>query len=347
MIRSAGSSRLLVSTVIALAVVTAAFGAPQNSDQIKEGGQDLLKTAMLEAFKKSLGPGGEIIADTSGFLIDPLVTASTTPGSAEDKRDAWLLAMGQAGVSTAWPLYGLAISGGKIVIGGATYSVESLIEATRDQQNTAILFGRGAGGVLDRVNNVMSDTPFIDLPALRTRHITADSLGARITSEEELRKLWYKLYHQQLADLYGKREADNVINENWPRLLEIWRLQRAAAVVPNFVARLDAAAAEAIRDAKKKEANAQQVDASALPDISGTWKFNADWVYIIKQTGSNFTWSMAKFRENGEGELVGSGISAKWSGTNGSGSASGNVTVDAAGRATRIKWSNGVVFTRK
>src|ERR1700682_4699228 len=120
MIRSAGSSRLLVSTVIALAVVTAAFGASQNSDQIKEGGQDLLKTAMLEAFKKSLGPGGEIIADTSGFLIDPLVTASTTPGSAEDKRDAWLLAMGQAGVSAAWPLYGLALSGGKLGIGGAT-----------------------------------------------------------------------------------------------------------------------------------------------------------------------------------------------------------------------------------
>lgn len=87
--------------------------------------------------------------------------------------------------------------------------------------------------------------------------------------------------------------------------------------------------------------------AADVADISGTWRYSTDWVYSITQTGSTFTWSMGKFNEKGEGTISGSVISASWSGTNGSGSATGTVTrVDEAGRATRIEWNNGVVFTR-
>lgn len=88
--------------------------------------------------------------------------------------------------------------------------------------------------------------------------------------------------------------------------------------------------------------------ASSVPvDIAGTWKFHPDWVYVIAQRGETFTWSMAKFKETAEGKLTGTSVSAKWKGTNGPGSATGRLTVDANGRATRIDWSNGVVFVRR
>lgn len=344
MIRTSFGSRLLVSIVISLALATAAYAAPPNSDQMREGGQELLKSAMLEAFKKSLGPGGELIGDASDLVIDPLVSASTTPGSAAEKAEAWLKAMGQAGVNAAWPAYGLAISGGKIVVGGAQYTVEEMINALHAQQDEAILFGPVAKG-LDRVGNIAADTPFINLPKLVAQHINRDNMGVRIRSEQELHDYWFNDYRVWIAPFH-LQETNVIIQRDWPLLLKAWRLQRAAIVEREFFARLDAAEAKAIRDTEAKQAGAQQDGASALPDISGTWHFVDDWEYEIKQTGSNFTWWMKKFQSNGKGTVDGRALSVSWDGTDGSGSATGTVTVDASGRATRIDWSNGVVFKR-
>jgi hypothetical protein len=80
--------------------------------------------------------------------------------------------------------------------------------------------------------------------------------------------------------------------------------------------------------------------------LSGTWKVGNDWVYAITQDGFHFTWSMGALDETGRGYIEGTKVTATWSGKNGSGSATGTVIVDAAGRATKIQWSNGIVFTR-
>jgi hypothetical protein len=66
----------------------------------------------------------------------------------------------------------------------------------------------------------------------------------------------------------------------------------------------------------------------------------------MTQNGDSFAWSAAKIGEAARGKLTGNNIEASWNGNWGSGSASGSVEIDADGRAVRIRWSNGVVFTR-
>jgi hypothetical protein len=248
--RCVGAKRFTLVTVL-LCVTSAGTAIAQSGTAMaKGGGEDLLKLAMLEAFKKSLGPGGELIATTSDFVIDPLVNASTTTGTTRDKMDAWLKAMGQAGVTAVWPPYGLIVAGGKITIGGAVYGTEELIAALQDQQNQAVLFGKGSGGFLERLNNVMADHPFIEMNALKAAGITADNLGDRIKTEEDLKRYW-GIYRAQIKDLFGETNAAQVDTANWPRLLKIWRLQRAATVLPEMTERLDDAVDRALRSAKE------------------------------------------------------------------------------------------------
>jgi hypothetical protein len=51
--------------------------------------------------------------------------------------------------------------------------------------------------------------------------------------------------------------------------------------------------------------------------------------------------------ETGSGTIRGKAVEASWKGKNGQGSAKGTVTKqDSSGRATEIRWSNGVIFMR-
>jgi hypothetical protein len=81
-------------------------------------------------------------------------------------------------------------------------------------------------------------------------------------------------------------------------------------------------------------------------DISGTWRGNNGWVYSIRQQGDMFAWQVEGQRQIGQGRITGRSLQASWSGTS-PGQAQGQV-VEATpqGRATLIRWSNGVVFKR-
>jgi hypothetical protein len=84
--------------------------------------------------------------------------------------------------------------------------------------------------------------------------------------------------------------------------------------------------------------------------LAGTWVstfFNT--VYQIQQNGTNFSWTAATLNESAQGKLLaGNTVSVTWSGKLGSGSAKGKITqIDAQGKATRIEWDNGHVFTRQ
>jgi hypothetical protein len=83
--------------------------------------------------------------------------------------------------------------------------------------------------------------------------------------------------------------------------------------------------------------------------IDGTWT-GLSFVYEITQTGATFRWKITNdlaYNETANGELKGKVITARWTNRNGTDSAEGEVTeVDSNGRATRIRWKNGVVFQR-
>lgn len=81
--------------------------------------------------------------------------------------------------------------------------------------------------------------------------------------------------------------------------------------------------------------------------ISGVWNSNIGAVYEIWQYGGRFLWWADTLNETAMGRVQGSTIQARWSGNNGDGSGVAVIkNIDGQGRAHRIEWSNGVVFTR-
>ena len=83
-----------------------------------------------------------------------------------------------------------------------------------------------------------------------------------------------------------------------------------------------------------------------IADISGVWKSNIGLVYEIVQDNDKFTWIVTIQNQLGEGLITGDSISATWSDRKGRGSAKGKIIKNREGKAIRIEWSNGVVFTR-
>lgn len=85
--------------------------------------------------------------------------------------------------------------------------------------------------------------------------------------------------------------------------------------------------------------------------IAGKWKAGGiNYEYEISQNGSTFSWQVTNqpsLNETARGEFTGKdSIKVTWTNRNGSDSATGRITSDANGNATRIDWSNGIVFNR-
>jgi hypothetical protein len=86
----------------------------------------------------------------------------------------------------------------------------------------------------------------------------------------------------------------------------------------------------------------------AIPDISGKWQGGLGLVYDIVQNGEQFVWKVLMGMQTGIGKISGTMVSASWTGALGSGSAKGQLLIDAAtGRVMAIKWDNGVTFNRQ
>jgi photosystem II stability/assembly factor-like uncharacterized protein len=83
------------------------------------------------------------------------------------------------------------------------------------------------------------------------------------------------------------------------------------------------------------------------PFVSGTWQSNIGLVYEIKCSGNTFNWRVASTGETAQGEVEGEILFASWRSRKGEQSARGAIVkVDDQGKALRIEWSNGVVFSR-
>ncbi len=95
-----------------------------------------------------------------------------------------------------------------------------------------------------------------------------------------------------------------------------------------------------------RTASASPSPTSGVVNLSGQWQSTVGLVYNITQQGNQFEWTVANSNEKGQGTITGSDVSVSWKGLLGSGSSSGKITVDSSGKATEIKWKNGVRFFR-
>lgn len=90
--------------------------------------------------------------------------------------------------------------------------------------------------------------------------------------------------------------------------------------------------------------NSNRVNSDGI-NISGLWGSNVGASYRITQSGNSFRWVVVQGTqtETGNGSVNGNNVSASWSGTNGSGSASGVIT----GNLKTIEWNNGAIFMKR
>jgi hypothetical protein len=81
--------------------------------------------------------------------------------------------------------------------------------------------------------------------------------------------------------------------------------------------------------------------------LTGPWQGYCG-TYEIQQNGNTFTWYCPSTQERAQGTINGNTLSATWTTAGGGGgTATGTITrYDASGRAIRIEWSNGQVFSR-
>lgn len=107
----------------------------------------------------------------------------------------------------------------------------------------------------------------------------------------------------------------------------------------------DSASKRAVFVARRVDRCPEPVQTAA---IGGTWTA-MNTVYTITQSGKTFTWTNPGLGgETATGTIDGADVKASWKGGMfGPGSGTARVVTDAGGRATRIEWSNGVVFVRK
>ncbi len=85
----------------------------------------------------------------------------------------------------------------------------------------------------------------------------------------------------------------------------------------------------------------------AVPSLAGNWKGFMGMTFAFSQNGSQFTWFVEATGEQAKGTIAGDALTVVWTGIQGGGSAKGKIAAkDATGRATRIEWDNGVVFSR-
>jgi hypothetical protein len=83
--------------------------------------------------------------------------------------------------------------------------------------------------------------------------------------------------------------------------------------------------------------------------IAGRWLGTNGVSYEITQNGDQFFWSSegsAGRHDRGRGAIEETRVRASWVGDWGPGSAEGQISFDGNGRAVRIDWTNGVVFSR-
>jgi hypothetical protein len=81
-------------------------------------------------------------------------------------------------------------------------------------------------------------------------------------------------------------------------------------------------------------------------NIAGTWKSNTGLTYEITQENDRISWLILGSDQKGMGTVAGNTVNARWYDSQGSGAAKGNISLNAQGKAIRIDWSNGVIFTR-
>jgi hypothetical protein len=82
-------------------------------------------------------------------------------------------------------------------------------------------------------------------------------------------------------------------------------------------------------------------------NLAGDWKGFQNMTFTFTQNDSQFAWFVKATGEKAQGSINGDTLLVAWTNAQGSGTAKGRIAAkDAAGRATRIEWDNGVVFNR-
>jgi hypothetical protein len=178
------------------------------------------------AFKK--------ILESMGFPVDAGKVAYNAwaeylKNPDDTKLDATLQSLGQGIAGLAFPNLGMAMEGGKLVIGGVQYTIE---EAQSAQLGAFLCGGASFGQAFTSVD-------FFSLNAVQAQSpgLNCDNFGDRVTSLEKLyalKSIWDGYYTRQLLEIAGPANSEEIkmnLYQGWTTLETKWKLQQGAVIL--------------------------------------------------------------------------------------------------------------------
>ncbi len=125
---------------------------------------------------------------------------------------------------------GLVLKDGQLSNRSSTFAVPEMTNEIKRLKLEDSLFGGGPDLRMGSVSKMLSEAPFFKaLVIADTRNIDRNNVGIGVTTEQELRTLWFGDYRSHLAAEGPSRSAAQIteaLNAGWPVLQNFWAFKR-------------------------------------------------------------------------------------------------------------------------
>ena len=130
---------------------------------------------------------------------------------------------------------GLSLEEGRLSNRGVDWAVPEMANERRRQALEDLNFGSGPDLLLGRVDKLLGADPFFKAPVIAdARNVDRNNIGLSVTTESDLRDLWFKDYRAHLSKGGESAEAAPVrtaLNAGWPTLQKFWAFKRTEIFV--------------------------------------------------------------------------------------------------------------------
>jgi hypothetical protein len=175
-------------------------------------------TTALKGYAES--PSSEGADEAFGVLLASAtkVLFETPPGKA-----------GEAG------RVGLLLENGQFFNRNSSFAVSDMVEGGRRQKLEDSLFGAGPDLMLGAKDKLLGAEPFFKAPIIAdTRNVDRNNIGLEVTTEQEMRSLWFDDYKAHLAKAVPAAtpaQITDALNAGWPTVQKFWAFKRTEIFV--------------------------------------------------------------------------------------------------------------------
>jgi len=130
---------------------------------------------------------------------------------------------------------GLVLEGRQFVNRTASFAARNMTSEGARSRLEFDLFGDGPDLNLAAVDRLLGSHPFFKAAVIAdTRNVDRNNLGLEVTTEQDLRALWFKDYRGHLAaadPAVTEEQISEALNAGWPTLQKFWAFKRTGIFI--------------------------------------------------------------------------------------------------------------------